>query len=110
MDVMVATLGFSAPKRSFMDVVQALAWAESGGIAEDRIVYSDLDVAMTSNLPAEFMEAGTVVLYHYVSEDQRGNSPEFSYRMARGRERGYLCHNTYFQAFDRGCGFQGAVL
>jgi len=38
-------------RRNFMDVVQALVWAESGGVRENRIVYSDLDLYMTECVP-----------------------------------------------------------
>ena len=90
------TLRFDAPKRSFMDVVQALEWAESGGVAEDRIIYSDLDIRMEGEVPPEFTVPGKPTLYHYVAEDQKGSTPEFAYRFRRAAANGYFCHNTYF--------------
>ena len=92
-------------RKPFMEVVYALRAAEAGEICNaDRILYSDLDAVMQKPVPAEFLKPGSTVLYHYPtgSAEPERDSPEFVYRMNRCRSLGVLCHNTYFQAFDKG--------
>ena len=88
-----------------MEVVYALSLAEAGEISgADRLIYSDLDIVMRKPLPSEFLSPGRAVLYHYSKESAKPerDSPEFVYRMDMCSSLGIFCHNTYFQAFDRG--------
>lgn len=106
----ITTMPLPPVKRPFMEVVYALQSAEAGDfLGEDRILYSDLDVTMKAPPPPEFLKPGQTMLYYYRSKDERGSSPEFAHRMGRAAALGFRCHNTYFQAFDRGRGFQKAV-
>jgi hypothetical protein len=107
----VVTLEMPPVRRAFMEVVYALAQAEKGVFGGGRIFYSDLDVVMKGEVPSCFFWPGTVALYYYRQDalDRRRDPPEFAYRLDQGAARGFLCHNTYFQAFDAGGGFQQAV-
>lgn len=103
--VKIVTMRLPEIRRSFMEVVYMLRAAEAGEICNvDRILYSDLDVVMQKSVPAEFLKPGHTVLYHYPtgSAEPERDSPEFVYRMNRCRSLGIFCHNTYFQAFDKG--------
>ena len=103
--VEIFTMQLPHIRRPFMEVVYALRAAEIGEICQaDRILYSDLDVVMQKPVPAEFLKSGRTILYHYPagSAKPERDSLEFIYRMNRCRSLGIFCHNTYFQAFDKG--------
>lgn len=111
LDVQVVTLDMPPVRRRFMEVVYMLARAEEGMFGGDRIFYSDLDVVVKAEVPWSFFVPRTTCLYFYGPRalDARGDSPEFAYRLEQGGRLGFACHNTYFQAFDVGGGFQRAV-